>query len=161
PGYLDDLCDGRCACRGRGPDGDALLRRRRFLHRISGRCEGVYRCCPRRHWIVAGRDAGRHPDWPHRGLLVRLFFGRVQRRLGLCRPRAGAGVLPDRAAWPAGGGEGLMTAASGLAVDTAAPPSIIWPALLKDALLAAFVAVLLAVPLVGLQTYDVGGGALG
>ena len=54
-----------------------------------------------------------------------------------------------------------MTAASGLAVDTAAPPSIIWPALLKDALLAAFVAVLLAVPLVGLQTYDVGGGALG
>jgi len=54
-----------------------------------------------------------------------------------------------------------MTAASGLAVDTAARPSIIWPALLKDALLAAFVAVLLAVPLVGLQTYDVGGGALG
>jgi len=54
-----------------------------------------------------------------------------------------------------------MTAASGLAVDTAVRRSIVWPELLKDALLAAFVAVLLAVPLIGLQTYDVGGGALG
>jgi branched-chain amino acid transport system permease protein len=54
-----------------------------------------------------------------------------------------------------------MTAASGLAVPNAARPSIIWPALLKDALLAGSVAVLLALPLVGLQTYDIGGGALG
>jgi branched-chain amino acid transport system permease protein len=54
-----------------------------------------------------------------------------------------------------------MTAASGLAVETDARPSIVWPALLKDALLAAFVAILLALPLVGLQTYDIGGGALG
>jgi branched-chain amino acid transport system permease protein len=54
-----------------------------------------------------------------------------------------------------------MTAASGLAVDNAARRSPAWPALLKDALLAAFVAILLALPLVGLQTYDIGGGALG
>jgi branched-chain amino acid transport system permease protein len=54
-----------------------------------------------------------------------------------------------------------MTAASALAVDAAVRPSIAWPALLKDALLAGFVAVFLALPLVGLQTYDIGGGALG
>lgn len=54
-----------------------------------------------------------------------------------------------------------MTAASGLAVDHAARPSIVWPAILKDALLTGFVAALLALPLVGLQTYDIGGGALG
>ena len=54
-----------------------------------------------------------------------------------------------------------MTAASGLAVDNAARRPIIGAAFLKDALLAALVAVLLALPLVGLQTYDIGGGALG
>jgi branched-chain amino acid transport system permease protein len=54
-----------------------------------------------------------------------------------------------------------MTAASGLAVDNAATPPLFWVALLKDAVLAALVAVLLALPLVGLQTYDIGGGALG
>ncbi len=54
-----------------------------------------------------------------------------------------------------------MTAASGLAVDNAAKPPVFWAPLLKDAILAALVAVLLALPLVGLQTYDVGGGALG
>jgi branched-chain amino acid transport system permease protein len=54
-----------------------------------------------------------------------------------------------------------MTAASGLAVEKAARPPILWAGLLKDAGLAALVAVLLALPLVGLQTYDVGGGALG
>jgi branched-chain amino acid transport system permease protein len=54
-----------------------------------------------------------------------------------------------------------MTAASGLAVDNAAPSPVVWPAFLKDALLAAFVAALLALPIVGLQTYDAGGGALG
>src|SRR5271165_579564 len=36
-----------------------------------------------------------------------------------------------------------------------------WAAPLKDAMLAALVATLLALPLVGLQTYDIGGGALG
>ena len=54
-----------------------------------------------------------------------------------------------------------MTAASGLAVDNAAKPPVFWVPLLKDAVLAALVAVLLALPLVGLQTYDIGGGALG
>jgi branched-chain amino acid transport system permease protein len=54
-----------------------------------------------------------------------------------------------------------MTAASGLAVDNSAEPPVIWVPLLKDAMLAALVAVLLALPLVGLQTYDIGGGALG
>lgn len=54
-----------------------------------------------------------------------------------------------------------MTAASGLAVDNAARPPVYWAPLLKDAVLAALVAVLLALPLVGLQTYDIGGGALG
>ena len=54
-----------------------------------------------------------------------------------------------------------MTAASGLAVDNSAEPPVVWTPLLKDAVLAALVAVLLALPLVGLQTYDIGGGALG
>ena len=54
-----------------------------------------------------------------------------------------------------------MTAASGLAVDNATSLPVVWPALLKDSSLAAFVVILLALPLVGLQTYDVGGGALG
>ena len=54
-----------------------------------------------------------------------------------------------------------MTAASGLAVHSSAKPPIVWVPLLKDAVLAALVAVLLALPLVGLQTYDIGGGALG
>jgi branched-chain amino acid transport system permease protein len=54
-----------------------------------------------------------------------------------------------------------MTAASGLAVDNAAKPPVFWVPLLKDAVLAALVAVLLALPLVGLQTYDIGGGELG
>jgi branched-chain amino acid transport system permease protein len=55
----------------------------------------------------------------------------------------------------------LMTAASGLAVAQAAKPPVFWAPLLKDAVVAGLVAVLLALPLVGLQTYDVGGGALG
>ena len=54
-----------------------------------------------------------------------------------------------------------MTAASGLAVHNAAKPPVFWVPLLKDAVLAALVAVLLSLPLVGLQTYDIGGGALG
>ncbi len=54
-----------------------------------------------------------------------------------------------------------MTAASGLAVDNTAKPPVFWVPLLKDAVLAALVAILLALPLVGLQTYDIGGGALG
>ena len=54
-----------------------------------------------------------------------------------------------------------MTAASGLAVDKEALATLDWAALLKDAVLAALVATLLALPLVGFQTYDIGGGALG
>src|SRR6201984_3884279 len=54
-----------------------------------------------------------------------------------------------------------MTAASGPAVENPARPILDWAAHLKDAVLAALVAVLLALPLVGLQTYDIGGGALG
>jgi branched-chain amino acid transport system permease protein len=54
-----------------------------------------------------------------------------------------------------------MTAASGLAVAQAAKPPVFWAPLLKDAVVAALIAVLLALPLVGLQTYDIGGGALG
>jgi len=54
-----------------------------------------------------------------------------------------------------------MTAASGFAVAQAAKPPVFWAPLLKDAVAAALIAVLLALPLVGLQTYDVGGGALG
>ncbi|MBV9687075.1 MAG: high-affinity branched-chain amino acid ABC transporter permease LivM [Alphaproteobacteria bacterium] len=54
-----------------------------------------------------------------------------------------------------------MTVASGLAVAKAAKPPVFWAPLLKDAVVAALVAVLLALPLAGLQTYDIGGGALG
>src|SRR5204862_6877179 len=73
----------------------------------------------------------------------------------------GAGFPPDRSARPARSREGLMTAASGLAVDGKSRSSLPWAGLLKDALLASLVAVLLALPMVGLQTYDIGGGALG
>ncbi len=54
-----------------------------------------------------------------------------------------------------------MTAASGLAAKNSARPARDWAAYLKDAGLAALVAALLALPLMGLQTYDIGGGALG
>jgi len=54
-----------------------------------------------------------------------------------------------------------VTAASGLAVDKAAHTPFDWAAVFKDAVLAALVATLLALPLIGLQTYDIGGGALG
>ncbi len=54
-----------------------------------------------------------------------------------------------------------MTAASRLAAGKAARPTFDWAAGLKDAVLAGLVATLLALPLMGLQTYDVGGGALG
>jgi branched-chain amino acid transport system permease protein len=54
-----------------------------------------------------------------------------------------------------------MTAASGLAVEKNALATLDWAALLKDAVIAALVATLLALPLMGFQTYDVGGGALG
>jgi branched-chain amino acid transport system permease protein len=54
-----------------------------------------------------------------------------------------------------------MIVASGLAEREAARLPLVWVPILKDALLAALVAVLLALPLAGLQTYDIGGGALG
>src|SRR5262249_55739539 len=114
-----------------------------------------------RHRVAAGSHARRHPDRPDRGLLVGVFLGRIQGRLGFRRARPGVDILPDRPAWPARGGEGLMTAASGLAVDNTSKSRDFWAPLLKDAVLAALVAVLLALPLVGLQTYDIGGGALG
>ena len=52
-----------------------------------------------------------------------------------------------------------MSAASGLAAENSTRRD--WAAYLKDAVLAALVAALLALPLMGLQTYDIGGGALG
>jgi len=55
----------------------------------------------------------------------------------------------------------VKTAASGLAAENSARPAPDWTAYLKDAILAALVAALLALPLMGLQTYDIGGGALG
>jgi branched-chain amino acid transport system permease protein len=53
-----------------------------------------------------------------------------------------------------------MAVAPGLAAGSPAWRALDWPALLKDAVLAALVATLLALPLMGLQTYDIGGGAL-
>jgi len=54
-----------------------------------------------------------------------------------------------------------VTAASGVAVEKRAQTPLYQAALFKDAILAALVATLLALPLVGMQTYDIGGGALG
>jgi branched-chain amino acid transport system permease protein len=54
-----------------------------------------------------------------------------------------------------------MTAASGFVTGNPAQPAFDWVAQVKDATLAALIATLLALPLMGLQTYDVGGGALG
>ena len=69
-----DLRHRRGARGGRGHDGDAVLRRDRFLHRLPRRGEGVHRGGARRHRLVAGRDARRPPDRPHRGVLVGLFL---------------------------------------------------------------------------------------
>ena len=46
-------------------------------------------------------------------------------------------------------------------VDAAARQTRDWASLVKDALLASLIAGLLALPFIGLETYDVGGGALG
>src|SRR6516164_3269661 len=54
-----------------------------------------------------------------------------------------------------------MTAASGFAAENPAPATSDWAAELKDAGLAALAATLLALPLMGFETYDIGGGALG
>jgi branched-chain amino acid transport system permease protein len=54
-----------------------------------------------------------------------------------------------------------MTAASGFVSGQVVRPPALWAPILKDAIIAALAAVLLALPLVGLQTYDIGGGALG
>ena len=54
-----------------------------------------------------------------------------------------------------------MAAASGRAVGNSTRAALDWAAFLKDAAIAVVVATLLALPLVGFQTYDVGGGALG
>jgi len=54
-----------------------------------------------------------------------------------------------------------MIVASGLAAENSPRPAPDWAAYLKDAVLAGLAAALLALPLMGLQTYDIGGGALG
>ena len=46
-------------------------------------------------------------------------------------------------------------------LERADSPVIDWADLAKDALVAAVIAGLLALPFVGLETYDIGGGALG
>jgi branched-chain amino acid transport system permease protein len=55
----------------------------------------------------------------------------------------------------------MMTAAFGFTTENPVRPTFDWAAHLKDAAVAAFVAILLALPLMGLQTYDIGDGALG
>jgi len=54
-----------------------------------------------------------------------------------------------------------MTAHSGFTAKNPVRPIFDWAAQLKDAALAALVANLLGLPLIGLETYDIGGGALG
>jgi branched-chain amino acid transport system permease protein len=54
-----------------------------------------------------------------------------------------------------------VAAASELAAEKAARPTFDWAGSFKEAALAGLVAALLALPLMGLQTYDIGGGALG
>jgi branched-chain amino acid transport system permease protein len=54
-----------------------------------------------------------------------------------------------------------MAVASGFGRENPVGPIFDWGAQLKDAALAALMATLLALPLIGLQTYDIGGGALG
>ena len=54
-----------------------------------------------------------------------------------------------------------MTAHSGFTAKNPVRPTFDWAAQLKDAALAALVATLLGLPLIGLETYDIGGGALG
>jgi branched-chain amino acid transport system permease protein len=54
-----------------------------------------------------------------------------------------------------------MAIAPGLAAAAARQPGLDWGDLLTDAALAAGIAIVLAVPLVGLESYDVGGGGLG
>src|SRR5262249_61319952 len=99
-------------------------------------------------------NAGRPPDRPDRGVLVRLFLGRIQGRVGLRSADPRADLASDGSARPARTGEGVVTAASGLSVDKAAHTLFDWAAIFKDAVLAALIATLLALPLIGLQTYD-------
>jgi len=54
-----------------------------------------------------------------------------------------------------------MTTHSGFTSKNPVRLTFDWAAQLKDAALAAFVATLLGLPMVGLETYDIGGGALG
>jgi branched-chain amino acid transport system permease protein len=54
-----------------------------------------------------------------------------------------------------------VTAAPDLAAGKAARPTLDWADNLKDAALAGLATALLALPLMGLQSYDIGGGALG
>jgi branched-chain amino acid transport system permease protein len=54
-----------------------------------------------------------------------------------------------------------MAAAAGGGPENPVRPNFDWGTQLKDATLAALMATLLALPLIGLQTYDIGGGALG
>ncbi len=92
-----------------------------------------------------------------RGLLVRLFLGRIQGCFGLRRAYPGADFPAERPARTAGSGEGVSAGLLGISRR----PPVPWVAIVKDAGLAALVAVLLALPLIGLETYDAGGGALG
>jgi len=55
----------------------------------------------------------------------------------------------------------VTTAASGFVSGNPGQPAFDWAAQVKDAALAGLIATLLALPLMGLQTYDIGGGALG
>ena len=65
---------------------------------------------------------------------------------GLRRADPRPGLAPDGAARPSRAGKGVMTAA-GLAAENSARPAPDWVAYLKDAVLAALVAALLALPL--------------
>ena len=60
-----------------GLDVPPVLRRRRFLHRLSRRGESVHRRRPWRHRLAAGCDARRHPDRADRDDVVGLFLDRV------------------------------------------------------------------------------------
>src|SRR4029077_18352628 len=74
--HLAHLRHRRGARRGRRADVPALLRRRRFLHRLSRRGEGVHRGRARRHRVAARRDARRYPYRPDRDDVVGLFLDR-------------------------------------------------------------------------------------
>src|SRR5262249_27154781 len=140
----------RGACRGRRAAVHDLLRRRELRRWLRARGKGVYRRGAGRHRLAPGRRARRIVDRPHRDAVVGLLFHRLQGCCHLPDPRRRAGIPSLWPARQARGREGVEA----MAVLASSPPTArkTLAAAVKDALLAALLALGLAVPILALRT---------